>query len=280
MELKSYYLQLPNIVLEINLNPYELTLYVHIKRVTGENGECFQSRSTIAKQTGMSEGMVSKVRRSLERPRLELDGQPLILTSCIRSKSGGKKCCRIRINDIWSINKARFSSSDECHISTSHHDVTGSSTSLADDPLFPDNSFKSPHDVSPSRHDLAPSSDDASPSPHDPKEEPSKNTQRRRTNKKIESSNGSRIPTDFSLTPELRIWATKNAANITNLDDEFEQFVDYWRGVPGSRGLKADWSATLRNWLRRRQSDYESNANDRIRTDRRESASNRFASVH
>jgi hypothetical protein len=34
---------------------------------------------------------------------------------------------------------------------------------------------------------------------------------------------------------------------------EFEKFGDYWRAVPGQRGLKLDWSATWRNWLRTAQ---------------------------
>jgi hypothetical protein len=32
-------------------------------------------------------------------------------------------------------------------------------------------------------------------------------------------------------------------------------FVDYWRGVPGNRGVKLDWQATFRNWLRRNQAE-------------------------
>ena len=30
----------------------------------------------------------------------------------------------------------------------------------------------------------------------------------------------------------------------------FDRFADYWRGVPGARGKKADWLATWRNWVR------------------------------
>lgn len=31
----------------------------------------------------------------------------------------------------------------------------------------------------------------------------------------------------------------------------FELFADYWSSVPGKKGVKADWRATWRNWLRR-----------------------------
>lgn len=32
---------------------------------------------------------------------------------------------------------------------------------------------------------------------------------------------------------------------------ELDKFRDYWRAVPGAKGLKLDWDATWRNWLRR-----------------------------
>jgi hypothetical protein len=33
------------------------------------------------------------------------------------------------------------------------------------------------------------------------------------------------------------------------------EFVDYWTSVPGPKGLKADWEAAFRNWVRRLQRD-------------------------
>jgi uncharacterized protein YdaU (DUF1376 family) len=33
--------------------------------------------------------------------------------------------------------------------------------------------------------------------------------------------------------------------------DEFDAFRDYWIAVPGQRGVKLDWDATWRNWIRR-----------------------------
>lgn len=40
-----------------------------------------------------------------------------------------------------------------------------------------------------------------------------------------------------------------------NLKDEHRVFVDYWIAQPGQRGVKADWEATWRNWIRRKQGD-------------------------
>lgn len=31
---------------------------------------------------------------------------------------------------------------------------------------------------------------------------------------------------------------------------EAEKFADYWHGVAGAKGRKADWPATWRNWCR------------------------------
>lgn len=36
-----------------------------------------------------------------------------------------------------------------------------------------------------------------------------------------------------------------------DFEREHRQFVDYWISVPGQRGVKLDWNATWRNWIRR-----------------------------
>lgn len=36
-----------------------------------------------------------------------------------------------------------------------------------------------------------------------------------------------------------------------NASQELLKFRDYWAGVPGAKGRKADWEATWRNWIRR-----------------------------
>lgn len=36
-----------------------------------------------------------------------------------------------------------------------------------------------------------------------------------------------------------------------NLQAEHRQFVDYWIAQPGQKGVKTDWPATWRNWMRR-----------------------------
>jgi hypothetical protein len=66
--------------------------------------------------------------------------------------------------------------------------------------------------------------------------------------KKPAGSKGTRIPDDFTLTPERR-----KVAESFGLDAmaTFEDFSDYWRARPGAAALKADWNATWRTWCRR-----------------------------
>lgn len=67
---------------------------------------------------------------------------------------------------------------------------------------------------------------------------------------------GSRIPDDFRATPEMVAWARENTPLVGTA--ETDAFVDYFRGAPGQKGVKTDWPATWRNWMRRAQSDRES----------------------
>lgn len=56
-----------------------------------------------------------------------------------------------------------------------------------------------------------------------------------------------RIPEDF--VPKEEHYALGKELGII-VDMEFQRFRDYYLGVSGSKGIKRDWNATLRNWLR------------------------------
>lgn len=123
-DLRKYFAAIPNIVFMLGLNPYELALYAHFKQAAGDNGGvCWKSRATIAKESGMSAGMVSKARVALEKPRSELNEQPLIIATEQINPKGGKSTWHIAITDIWAINMGRFTPSP--------HDVANNSTSLS-----------------------------------------------------------------------------------------------------------------------------------------------------
>jgi hypothetical protein len=67
-------------------------------------------------------------------------------------------------------------------------------------------------------------------------------------------SRGTRIPEPFSITGEMRSWASDKTPGL-NGEWTTETFVDYWRAIPGARGVKTDWLATWRNWMKREYSN-------------------------
>lgn len=58
-----------------------------------------------------------------------------------------------------------------------------------------------------------------------------------------------RVPTDFTITDELRAWA-KTEVPLVDLDRVLPEWIDYW---VGDGGTKQDWIATWRNGMRRQQ---------------------------
>jgi hypothetical protein len=61
---------------------------------------------------------------------------------------------------------------------------------------------------------------------------------------------GTRIPADFGLRPEARQACQDAGLTGSAVDEALAEFHDFWVGVPGVRGTKTDWLATLRNRLR------------------------------
>lgn len=68
------------------------------------------------------------------------------------------------------------------------------------------------------------------------------------------ASKGTRLPADW--TPS-RDDVQAIAEQCPGLDTQAEhpEFVDYWISVAGARGVKLDWSATWRNWMRKQYKD-------------------------
>lgn len=63
---------------------------------------------------------------------------------------------------------------------------------------------------------------------------------------------GSRVPDDFAIDQPMRAWAAKSAPDV-DLDKTLEDFIDYWKAVPGAKGVKLDWVATWRQSMRKQQ---------------------------
>lgn len=63
---------------------------------------------------------------------------------------------------------------------------------------------------------------------------------------------GTRIPESFTISDDMRAWAASNAASV-DIDAKLPEFIDYWLGVPGAKGVKVDWPSTWRNSMRKQQ---------------------------
>lgn len=63
---------------------------------------------------------------------------------------------------------------------------------------------------------------------------------------------GSRVPEPFNITEDMREWA-KIEAPLVDLDKKLGEWVDYWKSVPGQKGVKLDWASTWRNGMRKQQ---------------------------
>jgi len=102
-DLKKYRTETPNLVYELRLTPFELSLYCYLKRVAGAgaDGRCFRATERIAEETGMSEGMVSKAKKGLLRAdRPGLNGKALIRVEKDDARPGRPRDL-ITIVDIW-----------------------------------------------------------------------------------------------------------------------------------------------------------------------------------
>lgn len=66
------------------------------------------------------------------------------------------------------------------------------------------------------------------------------------------TARGTRIPSDFAITDRMREWAAKEVP-LVDVDRKLAEFVDYWVGVAGAKGVKADWESTWRNGMRKQQ---------------------------
>lgn len=61
---------------------------------------------------------------------------------------------------------------------------------------------------------------------------------------------GHRLPDDWA--PEEADWqAAKAAVGSERAFAELAKFRDHWKQQPGSKGVKLDWNAAWRNWIRR-----------------------------
>lgn len=98
----------------------------------------------------------------------------------------------------------------------------------------------------------APRGDSPTPSPAETREErPSEHPSEQ---KKTPSSSrrGTRLPDDWRPPDDLIAEMRVECPDV-DLIRENRKFADHWRAQPGARGVKLDWHATWRNWMRTAQ---------------------------
>jgi uncharacterized protein YdaU (DUF1376 family) len=66
-----------------------------------------------------------------------------------------------------------------------------------------------------------------------------------------ESARGARLPADWHPGPEGIAFAEEQGLRNGRAATELARFRDYWCAQPGQKGVKADWPATWRNWVRK-----------------------------
>ena len=97
-DLRKYRTEIPNVVLEMGLSPYALTLYLHLKRTAGQNGKCWKSVRTLAEETSVSKSEIARTRTELEERELIAVEQP----------KDPRKPSVVSIVDIWEKNFDHF----------------------------------------------------------------------------------------------------------------------------------------------------------------------------
>jgi hypothetical protein len=61
-------------------------------------------------------------------------------------------------------------------------------------------------------------------------------------------SRATRIPDEFFVTADMQEWVERKSSTI-NWRHHTEKFVNYWKSVPGRKGVKLDWERTWRVWM-------------------------------
>ena len=78
---------------------------------------------------------------------------------------------------------------------------------------------------------------------------PETETERETETKKEKKTLGKRLASDFSFPKEWEDFCQTERPELSPVKT-FDQFKDYWIAQAGQKGVKLDWFATWRNWVR------------------------------
>ena len=106
--LHKYRTETPNIIDELELDPYEFRLYSKYKRIAGDQGMCIKSNKNLSRECRMSVRKLQQIKQSLAEPRELLGGKPLIRITERRTKHGDPDTDLVEIIDIWPDNFLYF----------------------------------------------------------------------------------------------------------------------------------------------------------------------------
>ena len=94
-----YFTQIPNMVDDMDLDPYAFRLYAHLRRVIGSGGACWQSTNTLSEKCKMSVGKISESKQTLKDAGLIK----------IEKKSGDRGFYdHITLINIWPLNYQEY----------------------------------------------------------------------------------------------------------------------------------------------------------------------------
>lgn len=86
---------------------------------------------------------------------------------------------------------------------------------------------------------------------------PITNNQEPKKESRAQRSQGSRLSPTWQPSEILKAFAAKERPDL-DLATVTATFCDYWSAIPGGKGLKLDWEATFRNWVRKERAGVKS----------------------
>ena len=63
------------------------------------------------------------------------------------------------------------------------------------------------------------------------------------------------MPDDWTVGDELMGWCLQAGADLMLVEAEAAKFKDWAAAVAGQKGVKRDWDAAFRNWMRKALAD-------------------------
>ncbi len=96
---KKYFTIIPNYIFN-HSTLWDREVYCQMKRIAGENGTCWTSRKTLAKQCGISiERLKKSIKYLIENKWIESVGKRKVIT-----RGGEQEVNEYKISDLWNVN--------------------------------------------------------------------------------------------------------------------------------------------------------------------------------